>query len=370
MSARVLRITCVVSSLGTGGAERVLAMLASAWADGGQQVTVLTLDDGREPPRQPLAGNVVHRALAVAATSTSAWEAVRNNVRRLRTIRAALRASRPDVIVSFGDQTNVLVLVASAALGVPVVVSERTSPDHHEIGGWWRLLRRRAYPRAARVVVQTARTADAVRTWAGGRIAVLPNPVRPATAIAGRGDAREIVSVGRLVPSKAFDVLLRAFALASPSLREWRLTIVGDGPERPSLERLAVELGVADRVTFAGYVPAPEAALQRAALFVTTTRYEGFPNALAEAMASGLPVIATDCPAGPRELTLGGEAGVLVPVDAVDAVAAAMRRLGSDAAERARLGAAARAAMAPFEASRVVAQWQRLLLDVVDEAEA
>jgi GalNAc-alpha-(1->4)-GalNAc-alpha-(1->3)-diNAcBac-PP-undecaprenol alpha-1,4-N-acetyl-D-galactosaminyltransferase len=272
------------------------------------------------------------------------------------------------VIVSFGDQTNVVVLAAAAGLGVPVVVSERTSPDHHEIGRWWRFLRRRAYPRAARVVVQTARTAEAVRAWAGTGIVVLPNPVSPVATIAGRDDAREIVSIGRLVPSKAFDVLLRAFSLALPSLPEWRLTIVGDGPERRSLERLAVELGVADRVTFTGYVPAPEAVLQRAGVFVTTTRYEGFPNALAEAMASGLPVIATDCPTGPRELTLDGSAGVLVPVDAVDAVAAALRRLCGDAAERARLGAAARAAMQPFEASRVVAQWQRLLLDVVDEA--
>ncbi len=367
-TSRSLGITAVIASLDAGGAERVLATLASGWAARGHRVTILTLDDG--PIRQTLSSLVTRIPLGLAAHSTSLVQGVRNNVHRIGRLRRALAESAAEVIVSFGDQTNVATLAASLGLSSPVIVSERTSPDHHVIGRPWRMMRRRLYPRAARVVVQTERTREAIVSWAGPRVVVLPNPVAVSTApdVIAPQDARDMVAVGRLVPSKAFDLLLRAFVEAEVAASGWRLTIVGDGPERSRLDQLAIELGIADHVTFTGYVPNPDDIVRRAGVFVTATRYEGFPNALAEAMAAGRPVIATDCPTGPRELTLNGTAGVLVPVDDVPRMAAAIRELCANGPERARLGAAARAAMRPYAVEGVVSAWEAMFSVVLAEA--
>jgi glycosyltransferase involved in cell wall biosynthesis len=130
-----------------------------------------------------------------------------------------------------------------------------------------------------------------------------------------------IVALGRLVPQKGVDTLLRAIQLGPVDAR---LIIVGDGPERKSLERLALELGIDNRVDFVGIALNPFKYLARADLFVMSSRWEGFGNTLVEALACGCPVIATNCDSGPSEILDGGRYGTLVPVDAVDRLATAM----------------------------------------------
>jgi glycosyltransferase involved in cell wall biosynthesis len=163
--------------------------------------------------------------------------------------------------------------------------------------------------------------------------------------------------MGRLVPQKGFDVVIRAFARAADQLTGWRLIIAGEGPERRALEALAEELGIDDRVALPGMVRDNYALLGRASIFVAASRFEGFPNALAEAMACGRAVVATDCPTGPRELTLDGTAGLLVRVDDHVAVSEALVRLGRDAYLRQRFGAAAAHAMTRYELGAVLKQW-------------
>jgi glycosyltransferase involved in cell wall biosynthesis len=130
-----------------------------------------------------------------------------------------------------------------------------------------------------------------------------------------------IVCVGRLSPEKDHSTLLRAVSLL-PAQRPWRLAIVGEGPERPALEAMVGQLGLAQRVTFTGYVADPFAWMMRARLAVCASIYEGLCNAIIEALACGTPVVSTDCPYGPREILQDGRFGTLTPVGDARALAA------------------------------------------------
>lgn len=352
------RLVCVIASLGAGGAERVMATLVSEWARD-RHVTVLTFDDGAAPPFYALPPTVHHHPLALAGGSGSLLRAARANWHRVRRLRGAIRSASPDIVLSFGDQVNVVTLLACRDLRVPVIVSERVDPRLYDPGRAWRALRRLTYPEAAAVVVQTERTREYAAARWKALLVVIPNPVlRPRS-----GDVPPeplVVGIGRLVPQKGFDVLVRAFADAAPRLPGWQLLIAGEGPERQSLQSLAHELGVADRVALPGVVRDNDGLLRRASIFVLASRFEGFPNALAEAMASGRAVVATDCPTGPRELTRDGTAGLLVPVDNVAAMSGALQRLGHDGELRRRLGEAAVAAVAPYDVGEVLEKWQEL----------
>ena len=144
-------------------------------------------------------------------------------------------------------------------------------------------------------------------------------PTRPVT------DRPYVMALGRLVPQKGFDVLLEAYAATRAQLGEHHLVLVGEGPERARLEALAHRLGIADAVHFPGFIDNPQPLLARAALFVLPSRYEGMGGlVLLEAMSHGVPIIATDCVSGRRQLLEEGRIGRLVPPEDVDALATAL----------------------------------------------
>jgi len=175
------------------------------------------------------------------------------------------------------------------------------------------------------------------------------------------------VGMGRLSAEKGFDLLIRAFAVLRGRFPGWSLTIFGEGPARSDLDRLVKQLELQDVVTLPGITSTPELELRRAALFVLSSRYEGFPNVLLEAMAAGLPVIAADCPSGPAEMIKHGRSGMLVAREDEDALARAMESLMSDPAMRRRLGSEAIREVQRFRVDRVMELWADLLDDVTRE---
>ncbi len=364
----VQRIALIISSLSRGGAERVLAHLAGAWAERGRDVRLITLA-APQAGEYALHPRVKRLALGVSARPRHPLQAIRNNARRWRRLRAALREARPDVVLSFMAETNVLALAACLGLGLPVVVSERVDPRAYPIGFWRGLLRRLLYPRARGVVVQT----DSVRRWMREALGDLPIRVIPNPALPPEGEGAErgaalpgrplVAAMGRLDRQKGFDLLLRAFALAAPAHPAWSVAIAGEGEERERLRALAVELGVAARVHLAGSLGKPGALLRSADLFVLPSRYEGFPNALLEAMTCGLPVVAFECPSGPADIIEHGRNGLLVPAQDVEALAEALRNLMGDEALRRRLGAAAAGIVSRYAPERVLALWEKVLAE-------
>ena len=173
--------------------------------------------------------------------------------------------------------------------------------------------------------------------------------------------------MGRFTIEKGFDLLLRAFALVCKDFPEWRLTLLGEGPLRGSLEALSAELRLGSRVQMPGNIPDPQSRLEQAAIFVLPSRFEGFPNALLEAMAYGCAVIAADCPSGPRYIVRDGENGLLAKTENVTSIAGAMARLMTDRHLRARLGAQAIGVREEFALSRIVSLWEQVLHGTGDQ---
>jgi len=347
-----MRLALVISSLGAGGAERVLATLANHWAGRGDTVTLITLADGTAD-FYPLDERIRRVPLGLAGRSGGLVAALRANLARLWALRRAIHAARADYVVSFGDKTNVLTLLTG--WGVPVIISERIDPRQHPIGRVWSALRRGVYPLAAGLVVQT----EAVKSWAAATfpallVTVIPNPVNiPPPSPIPR--SRSVLGMGRLVRQKGFDLLLQACA----GYDDVQVTILGEGDERSALQAQAAALGVT--LHLPGVVQDPAAWLAEAAVFALPSRYEGFPNALLEAMAGGGAVVAANCPSGPAEIITDGVDGLLVPTEDAAALGAALRRLLDDPPERARLGKAARqTVLSRYSLGAIAAQWDAL----------
>ena len=367
------RLLLVITELTGGGAERVMSTMASYWAERGRDVTLITLWSVAKD-FYPLSPRVRRIALGLESESASLWQSLWMTLRRVRALRREVRATNPDVVISFMDVTNMLTLVATRGLSLPLIVSERVDASHHAIGRLRSQLRRRLYPWSDAIVVQSGDIARWARTIVTAEaVRIIPNPVRPMTL----GRAAEprpvegehvIVSMGRLSPEKQVHFVLRAFAGVAQDNPDWYLAVLGEGPDRQSLQGLANELRIATRVRWMGLVAEPEQVLQHADLLVLTSRYEGFPNALLEGMACGLPVVSFDCPSGPRHIVRDGIDGLLVPAQDLDALAAAMRRLMSDPSERKRLGARAVEVSERFGLDRVMAMWDDLIDDVIAQA--
>lgn len=170
-----------------------------------------------------------------------------------------------------------------------------------------------------------------------------------------------MIAAGRLVPQKGFDLLIAAFALVTAEYPDWMLEIYGGGPEEQALAAQIERSGLSRVVALAGPTAALSVVMAQAAVFALSSRYEGLPMVVLEAMDKQMAVVAYDCPTGPRELISDGVNGVLVAPQDVDALAAALRLVMSDVSLRAQLGAAAAEEAAEHDLSRIGEQWTQLL---------
>jgi len=178
-----------------------------------------------------------------------------------------------------------------------------------------------------------------------------------------------ILSVGRLGIEKGHDLLIRAFAAAEGAQKGWDMTILGEGNERLNLERLISGLGLTASVHLPGIVKEPAEWMQKTSLFVLTSRYEGFPNALLEAMACGCAVIATDCPSAPAEIINNDINGLLVPAEDVTALSNAMQKIIDDESLRQRLGVQALKVKTTFSQETIMAKWDALIENISKKGE-
>jgi glycosyltransferase involved in cell wall biosynthesis len=327
-------IAMFAPNLEGGGAERVLVNLTHGFCERGFPVdVVLSSATGAFLTELPRAVRVVDlgtRRMAFSVLALSKY----------------LRQQRPRSVISFLDHANVVAICAGFIAGnqSKIIVSVHgmwpLTEDRPQYGWRTRVVTRfarHAYKRADAVVAVSNGVADSLAISIGierGRISVVYNPVITPTFLhrssepgvhpwLNADEPPVIVGMGSLYPVKDFPTLLRAFAKARAQL-PCRLMIMGEGVRRKELECLAEKLGVEQDVLLPGFIANPYPNLKRARVFVLSSIREGLGNVLIEALALGVPCIATCCKGGPSEILADGKYGLLIPVGDVDAMAAAI----------------------------------------------
>ena len=368
LDPRPLHVVLVTSSLGGGGAERVLATMANHWAGLGWQVTVLTLRADEATTAYPLHERVRVGRLNLIRERNPVLDA--GHLGRLLALRRALRAAAPDLVISFLDKLNVAVLLAVVGTGIRVIATEHLVPWRQPMGAVWETLRRLVYRRAARIVSPTAGIRDYLVRSVPGRHTILGYPAQllPGAPFPVTDRAPLIFAAGRLAPEKGFDVLIAAFARVHAQHPAWRLEIAGEGPLRSALAAQISASGLGGSVELRGHLPTVRERMRDAAIFVLSSRNEAYPMVVCEAMAAGAAVVATDCPTGPREMIRAGVDGLLVPPDDAPALAEALLGLIANTALREKLAAAAHVGARRFGSETVMPQWDGLVRQVMAES--
>jgi Glycosyltransferase len=358
-------ILIVIASMDAGGAERVISVLANAWAEAGKEITLLTLDDGKKSFYE-LAPSIKMIGIGLMTNSSGLFQALSMNIKRLHELRKIITHHQPDIVLSYIDQTNVLTLLATIGLSMPVIVSERIDPAQHKIGWIWNWLRHITYPWAHRIVVQTSAASAYFPEIMRKSIDIVPNPV-----VFERNENRAlqtekvVLGMGRLDSQKGFDLLLQAFAGVTTEFPDWKLIIYGEGSQRNYLEQLRDQLDLREYVQFRGVTDRPLDVMRDASIFVLSSRYEGFPNVLLDAMACSLPVISFDCPSGPAAIIHHDVDGILVPNGDIDALSHELRRLMKDPGERERLAKKAKDNVKRFSLEKVMQAWEQVMISAV-----
>lgn len=361
-----LRITCVIGSLGCGGAERNIVRLSEELAKCGHRVTLMTI--AQDIPDFYYISEKVARVWSMKEASNSyRWYELVGQIKRKNALKLSIVETNPDIVISFIDTTNISVLGSLSGTKIPVIVSERTDPRHHDIGWRWKLLRRLFYPKTSCVVMVANDAIDWAKSqWPRWNVEVIPNPVimprflENAIRPGWFGD-KNIVAMGRLQYEKGFDLLIKSFGKISPSFPEWNLIILGEGGLRKDLEREVTEEKLSGRVHLPGMIKMPFDILRQADLFVLSSRYEGFPMGLAEAMACGTAVISFDCPSGPSQIIRNGIDGLLVPPNNVQALSDAMVSLMGDENKRNSFASKAPEIVERFSVDSVIAAWESVI---------
>ncbi len=360
------RILIVTTELGVGGAERCVANVASRLDPNRFEVHVVALAPPPEAPRDALVQQM--EAAQVPLTflhCRSKWQLL-SAIGRLKRI---IRQTRPDVVWSFLFHANILAAMATRGMNVRRLQSLRVI----EQGGWRRKFQSWAAQQADRVLC----VSEGVRQFAAetlrvpeNKLQVIPNgidvdTITPTTYAEPIERKRRILAVGRLDEQKGFDWLIFLSAKLLREKPDWELVIVGDGHLLPELNRQIELGGLSDSVHLAGWQADLPSWFRSSEIYVLSSRWEGMPNALIEAMAHGLPVIATQVE-GARELLSGELAEQLITHDQTAAAQAVLCRLMEDAALRQHLGESNRQQIeAHFSLGQMLRSYEAMLSELL-----
>jgi glycosyltransferase involved in cell wall biosynthesis len=315
----VKKICFIGGGLEGGGQERALTGMANYFAGNGHQVSIINLFrteqfyelESNIEVIWPKAERSRHHRLVYALITLSY-------------LRRAIKNIKPDVLLSYGEWYNPFVIISTRFLRIPLYVFDRMGPEM-KIDLLVEIFRKTLYKFATGIIVQTNTAARILAKKTGAKnIAVIPNPVN-IIDVKTSGKKNQIVSLGRLSREKGHIILIRAFSRISQI--DWTLHIIGDGPERLNLENEATSLGISDRVKFYGHLKDFSQIMGESEIFVLPSFYEGFPNALIEAMSVPLACISSDCVAGPGDIIEEGVNGLLVETGNVNALANALNQL-------------------------------------------
>lgn len=320
-----MKVVLLMSCLTMGGAERVAISLSNYMVKNDIEVHLVSFD------KQKPAYSVDDKVRVWLNQENETQKRLKGIRQRIEYTKNILKQVKPDLIFTMFYQTALYALYARKALDykVKVISSERGNPLKRSKLA--RFLGNTVSAHCDGFIFQTKRVQKAYRKSVIKKSTVIPNPVsNPLVSQIdekAKRSEKTVTTMGRLTTQKGFDTLISAFSLLDPKFSEYRLLIYGEGPERKNLELKIQNLHLQSRVFLKGNDKNALKEIAKSQVFIMTSRYEGMPNALMEAMSIGMPVIATDCEFGPRELIQNGKNGLLVEVDNQEAIRVALETL-------------------------------------------
>ena len=353
----------------TGGTERVTTVVASALAQRGHSVSILSMCHGAK------SGFPLHPSVRLGSLHMQDRSANFSDFAKWRALRKFVRKEQIDILVDADTVLSWYSLPATFGLETKVI-----SWEHFHrlinVGDVGQRLRRRmgrwmAVRRGACVVTLTVRDRNQYLDLERCRVPVvaIPNPVTLQPDTRAMLDTKVVLAAGRLVPQKGFDLLLSAWAQVAPHNPDWRLRIVGSGPDGANLVAQAKFLTIDGSVDFAAHSRDMASEYRNASLYAMSSRFEGLPLALIEAKAFGLPIVSFDCACGPSDIVRDGVDGMLVPDGNIDALATAIASLLHDDDRKKAFGTAAWQDTR-FDLNSIIDTWMELIAKVGDSPHA
>ncbi|MGG9960056.1 glycosyltransferase family 4 protein [Ferruginibacter sp. SUN106] len=307
-------ILFIIPAMQQGGAERVLSLMANYWAEKACTVSIMVFNEKRS--FYQLHPGVNFYLLNSAANSFGVFNFIINNFKRAKNYFKYIKQINPDIIISFTDNANVYAVLYNRFKKKPLIIAQRTNPYYNTLPRFIRFLPRQIYKRAHAMVVQTLQTIDIYQNLKiplPKIVKVIYNPLNEAI-YKPRPEVKRtniILAVGRLYNrDKHFDKLIDIFHATGD--HQWQLHIAGEGPDRKILEDKIKLLQLSDKILLLGSISDLAPLYQTARIFVMTSEFEGFPNALCEAMANGCACISYDCATGPAEVIKNNSNGILI----------------------------------------------------------
>ncbi len=359
-----MNITIFIGSLYGGGAERVACNLANYLVKRGHNVELLTMAESVK--HYPFNLNISNMILL---KNIERHGFLRNLFIRLFRLKKYLLSHQVDCYVVMLPITTIILLCMRRLTNAIIIASERVDPSSYSV--LKRFFLKKLAQRADRFIFQT----DIIRQWYGGTVEnkkafVIPNAVnsdfiRP--SFLGKR-SKTIVSVGRLTNQKNFSLLIKSFAQVHKTYPEYDLVIYGEGPLKKDLIGLSINLNIDDKVFLPGQVENIAEKMESATMFVLSSDYEGMPNALMEAMALGLPCVATNCKGGgARFLIESGINGILIPANDENSLVLAMIKILEDNVLANNLGKNARMIINKFDSNVIYEKWEKCIVDACIE---
>lgn len=355
------KLLLVISDLQCGGAQKVFLQLAHHWQSKGHPISIVTLEKKDTKPFYPINTSIPLIQIDQLNEGKNFFQKIKNLINRTKCLRTVFIENQPDRIISFVDLTNIQTLLSALGLGIPIISCERTHPRFHPLPFFYKFLRSLLYRKSEKIIVQTQGSAEYFKKIFH-KVMIIPNIIQTSSheKKVYQGSARHLISSGRLLKTKNFHHLILAFSKVSIIHPSLQLTIYGEGPERGNLTKLIQALGLEKKISLPGALKNLSEKLAQADLYVFPSLYEGFPNALAEAMSIGLPILASNC-SGNTDLIQDQVNGRLFPVGDLEKMTSILKELVEDSPQRERLGQNAKTITQTFSAEKILPLWDLVI---------
>jgi len=353
-------IAFVLPNLNAGGAERVVCTLANLLVKE-FNVTVISLYRMESFYKLNPEVNLCYCSKTYNP-NPSIFQSITNHYKLSKNLIKILKSKNIDLVIGFLPVTNIYAIVASKFLRIPNIISERANPEYSTLNKFWAFVRKKVYPFSNCLVVQTEANKNYFEPYVKTEIRVINNPIN--LDILKKKDPSKlkeniILNVGRLAEPKNQDLLIRAFSnIKKP---EWQLILVGDGVNYNKYNDLIYSLGMENQIVLVGNISDVSTYYNKTKIFAFTSKYEGFPNVILEAMSFGIACISTNCPHGPSEIIENNINGILIPVGNQKMLEQSLTKLMTNKGLRESLGDKAQKSTLAYHPINIVKEWTELI---------